>query len=155
MTALVGAFILTLLVPPASAQERVENPRIFGLGAVVGEPTGVTAKLWVADSAAVDMGIGWSFSGKDSVTLYGDYLFHLFDVFQVPRGKLPLYFGIGGRVRFEDDEDDEVGARFPVGVSYFFDNMPVELFGEVVPILDVVPDTNADLNLGVGARYYF
>jgi hypothetical protein len=31
----------------------------------------------------------------------------------------------------------------------------VEFFAELVPILDVVPDTDADLNASIGARYYF
>ena len=47
-----------------------------------------------------------------------------------------------------------LGARFPFGIGKTLDNAPVEFFLEIVPILDLAPDTEFDLNGAVGVRYY-
>jgi hypothetical protein len=127
----------------------------FGLGAIVGEPTGVSAKWWLTDRTAIDAAAAWSFGGRDSFHLHGDYLFHMFDVFPVEKGEMPFYFGVGGRVKFREDDRDRVGVRGPVGVAYRFADLPLELFAEVAPVLDVAPRTRLDLNGGIGIRYYF
>ncbi len=43
----------------------------------------------------------------------------------------------------------------PVGISYEFEKTPVELFLEVVPMLDLIPSTEVDMGGAVGFRYYF
>lgn len=67
-------------------------------------------------------------------------------------GRVPFYFGFGGRVVL--GEDAVLGARFPFGIGKTLDNTPVEFFLEIVPILDLAPDTEFDLNGAVGVRYY-
>ncbi len=42
-------------VQTSNAQERK-----FGLGVMIGEPTGFSAKLWTSNSNAFDFGLGWS-----------------------------------------------------------------------------------------------
>lgn len=127
----------------------------IGVGAILGEPTGLSLKGWLNDQTAIDGGVAWSFDKDDSLQLHADYLYHKFDLFPVARGRLPLYFGVGGRVLFDDRKDDRFGIRAPVGVAYLFDNVPVEIFAEVVSILDLAPSTKFDLNGGVGVRFYF
>jgi hypothetical protein len=51
---------------------------------------------------AVDGALGWSFHRETDVHIHSDVLWHRFDVFDVPEGQLPLYFGVGGRVKFRD-----------------------------------------------------
>ena len=93
-----------------------------------------------------------------------DYLFHNFEVLGSPgqKSQLPLYYGLGGRVKLKDnsnnknkDNDTLVGIRLPVGVSYLFKDAPVDLFGEIAPILDVVPETDFGWGAALGARFYF
>jgi len=48
-----------------------------------------------------------------------------------------------------------VGVRVPVGISYLFDSVPVDLFLEVAPVVDLVPSTGLGWNSGIGIRYYF
>lgn len=168
-----GAALLTSLVvltaPPASGEEKqdpvaqaaltpVARSEIsgFGVGAILGEPTGLSLKCWVNETSAVDAGFAWSFRDNSSFHLHGDYLWHNYDLIPVSEGRLPIYFGIGGRIKFEDGNDDtRAGVRFPVGLAYHFPNVPVELFVEVAPILDLTPATKFDLNGGIGVRYYF
>ncbi len=126
-----------------------------GLGPLLGEPMGLSAKLWLTDKTAVDAGAAWSFVDPDGFQLHGDFLFHKFDLFHVDRGDLPLYFGVGGRVKFVEHGDNRAGLRFPVGISYLFPDSRLEGFAEVAPILDVAPSTRLEWNGGVGLRYYF
>lgn len=140
-----------LFAGAAQAQQRSGT----GIGAIVGEPTGFTVKHWVDDRSALDAAVGWSFEGRDSFHLHADWLWHDFSIFPVERGMLPLYYGVGGRFKARSGSDDRFGVRVPVGVAYHFDNMPLELFGEIVPILDVAPSTDLSLNAAIGARWYF
>ena len=127
----------------------------FGIGALFGEPTGLSMKYWFSDITAADLGTAWSFEDHGSFQLHGDFLWHKFDLFHVPRGELPLYFGVGGRVKVPDHGDTRAGVRFPLGIAYEFPDVPLELFAEIAPILDLTPSTEGRLNGGVGLRYYF
>lgn len=144
---IIGLLGVMILAGSAAAQGN------FGLGIILGEPTGVSAKLWLTDRTAIDAAAAWSFSNDAAFHLHADYLFHNFDLISVEKGKLPVYFGIGGRVKFEDDS--KVGVRIPVGLAYIFDGAPMDIFFEVVPILDLAPDTDFTANGAIGIRYFF
>ena len=125
----------------------------FGLGIILGEPTGVSGKLWLTDRTAVDMAAAWSFSDEEAFHLHADYLLHNFDLISVSQGRLPIHFGVGARVKFEDES--KLGVRVPVGLTYIFDGAPLDIFFEIVPILDLIPDTEFDANAAIGIRFYF
>ncbi|MEJ2720747.1 MAG: hypothetical protein P8181_06345 [bacterium] len=125
----------------------------FGLGIVVGEPTGVSGKLWLSGRSAVDMAAAWSFRDEAALTLQADYLLHNFDLIDVEKGQLPVYFGVGGRVKFENES--KAGVRIPVGLAYIFEDVPLDAFFEIAPILDLVPDTDFAVNAAVGIRFFF
>ena len=127
----------------------------FGIGAIFGEPTGVSGKVWLNDMMAIDGVVGWGFYEETEFYTHADVLWHLWDVFPVTKGRLPLYFGVGPRLKVREHEDDRFGIRFPVGVSYMFDNVPVDIFFEVAPILDVAPRTHGAFTAGIGVRYWF
>jgi hypothetical protein len=125
----------------------------FGLGVMLGEPTGISAKLWLGETSAVDGGVAWSFAQNPAVSVHADYLFHFFDVISVKAGRLPLYVGIGGA--FSAGQDPDLGVRIPVGLTYLFDGPPLDLFLEVAPIVLVFPATTLDFSGGLGIRFYF
>lgn len=146
----IGLLLLTFVAFANNAQAQ---PRGFGLGVIFGEPSGISAKSWLDKGTAVDAGLAWAVGREDALHLHGDYLFHDFDLLQVDRGKLALYYGFGARIRFENDS--VIGARVPVGLNYLFARAPVDLFFEIVPMLDLIPDTSFEMNGGVGVRYFF
>jgi hypothetical protein len=83
-------------------------------------------------------------------------LWNKYDVINLNNSdELPLFFGIGGRIIMNEDADDTIGIRFPVGLDYIFTNYPFDIFVEIVPILDVAPDTDFDLEGALGARFWF
>ena len=141
--------IAFLLVPESRAQNEL------GIGVILGEPTGLSAKQWLSAEHAIDAAVAWSFSNDTRIQVHGDYLYHRVHFFNADEyeGRIPFYFGIGGRAIFGED-DNTIGARFPLGIGKTLDNAPVELFLEIVPILDVAPDTDFDLNGAIGVRYY-
>jgi hypothetical protein len=139
----------------------------FGLGIIIGEPTGITGKCWLSGKSAIDGAVAWSFDGEN-LHLHADYLIHKFDLIKVAKGSLPLYFGVGVRVRFDEDDHhfddhdhdnhhhhDRIGVRIPVGLDYLFAHDPVDIFFEIVPILDLTPDTEFGFNAAIGFRYFF
>jgi hypothetical protein len=132
----------------------------IGIGIIVGEPTGLSAKAWTGGITAFDFAAAWSFSHGSALHLHGDFLLHRFDLIQVDPGTLPLYYGIGARLKFRDEsggdnEDARFGMRIPVGLAYLFDDAPLDVFVEVVPLLDLAPDTEFTLNASIGIRYFF
>jgi hypothetical protein len=128
----------------------------LGLGIIIGEPTGPCFKYWLSDKSAVDGAIAWSFDKRGSLHLHADYLLHCFSFIDVEKGRLPFYYGIGGRVKFGHlDNDDRLGVRIPIGLEYLFSDAPPGVFIEIVPILDLIPDTEIDYNAAIGIRYYF
>jgi hypothetical protein len=142
--------IIFLLIIAACMRAQDKN---FGIGIILGEPSGVNGKLWLGSSNALDMAAAWSFKGNDHLLLQADYVWHSFDLISVSSGKLPIYFGIGGRVLFADDP--YFGVRVPLGLDYMFSDAPIDIFLEFVPILDLAPATDFDFGGGIGARYWF
>lgn len=143
--------VVVLSVTNVSAMERNR----FGIGVILGEPTGITGKIMIDDNNGLDAGIGWETSGDNLVHIYGDYLLHFYDLIDVPKGKLPLYFGGGARLVLRENKDDKLGLRIPVGVEYLFEGVSLGAFIEIVPILNLTPDTDFDLEAGTGIRYFF
>jgi hypothetical protein len=148
-----------------TAEEKIRHG--FGIGVIVGEPTGLSAKKWLSDTTAIDAAAAWSFSDFNSFQIHVDYLWHNYDLIKTKElpGQISVYYGVGGRIKLKGsndgkgnetkDEDARLGVRVPVGLSYTFKENPVELFAEVVPLLDVVPETKLGIGAGIGARYYF
>jgi hypothetical protein len=147
-------FIVLLILFLATSALAMERNR-FGVGVIGGEPTGITAKFMIDDNNAIDGGIGWELSGDNDLHIYGDYLYHFYDLIKVPHGELPLYFGGGLRFVDRDKKDDKFGLRFPVGVEYLFENVSLGAFFELAPVLNLSPDTDLDLEGGIGIRYFF
>jgi len=156
-----GIVMLTVLLFVSGA--RADDG--FGLGVILGEPTGISVKKWISHDNAIDAAAAWSFSENDSFQIHADYLIHNFDVLKsaVPEGRLPVYFGIGGRIKLQNndnlnrrnDHDALLGVRIPFGISYLFAKAPVDVFAEIVPVLDLIPGTDFDINGAIGARFYF
>ena len=67
----------------------------LGLGVVFGEPTGLSGKVWTSERTAVDAAVAWSFVGAGWLHIHTDFLIHNFDIIDVSKGSLPLYFGVG------------------------------------------------------------
>lgn len=135
-----------------------------GVGVILAEPTGLSAKLWLDEDEAIDLAAAWSISGTESFQLHADWLIHRYDLIDTDpeQGRAPLYYGVGARFKAHEDngrgngdEDATLGVRVPVGVAFEFAQVPFDVFGEVAPVLDVIPDTDIDLSIAIGGRFWF
>ncbi|MDB4963595.1 MAG: hypothetical protein JWP01_3594 [Myxococcales bacterium] len=149
--------------------------KTFGLGLELGEPSGLNGKYFVSESGALDFGIGAIYSHYyygDGIHLYGDYLWHPTSLVSASAFELPLYIGVGLRYWDFDFCDRNVcgyggsaiGIRIPFGISFDFNNVPLDIFLQLVPVLDFVHGdyydrfddrTHFGVDLSLGLRYWF
>ena len=126
----------------------------FGLGVIVGEPTGINAKLWTSASTALNFGLGYSFTSSNSLfDFYADYVFHNSNMLQSEE-KFIVYYGPGARLKINEHES-RLGIRGVIGILWLPGETNFDLFVEAAPILDIVPETKFDFAGGIGGRYYF
>lgn len=150
---------------PASA-DTVEKGN-FGLGLIVGEPTGVSAKLYLSDTTAVSGAAGFAFVGG-GLHLHADYLWHPWVLTRESKFVLPAYIGAGLRLfnhdrgRGGDSDDLHLGVRGVAGILFDFTEVPLDAFLEVAGVLDwrSADDDHGGfpkfgINAGAGVRYYF
>lgn len=126
------------------------EPGRFGAGIVLGDPSGISGKYWLNTYNAIDGAIGFS-----DVSVHTDYLWHNRTLFTQPKkGNMTAYYGPGLKLQ-DKDKDTIFGIRMTGGASFEFEKHPIELFMEFVPILELSPDTELDLDIGIGIRYWF
>jgi hypothetical protein len=145
--------------------------RKFGLGFEIGDPTGLTAKLWVAPTNSLDFGLGlWGYGFDDCAaghpcngygyhngTFNMDYLWQS----NLVRGQAQLdwHIGAGGRAVWFGGCTGHcfaLGPRMPVGVDLMFTNPAfLEVFFELAPIFYVVPFFDFGVEGALGVRFYF
>jgi len=133
---------LTAMVFCGSVEAQEEG---FGLGVILGEPTGICCKLWLSSRTAFAGAAAWSFNKGGNLHLHADYLLHSLG------SKLGFYYGVGGRAKL--DEDRKVGLRLPLGIVYITES-PIDVFLEVAPLLDLAPSTDFRVNAAIGFRYF-
>lgn len=146
----VALVLLASVLICGSAQAQDEG---FGLGLILGEPTGVSGKQWIDSKRAVDGAVAWSFEKEAAMHLHADLLFHTPSSSRTNASRLLFYYGIGGRIKFADES--KAGLRVPLGLDYLSSGAPIDIFFEIVPLLDLAPKTDFTLNAAIGIRYFF
>ncbi len=154
--------IVILALAPASARADV------GIGAFIGEPTGIDLKLGLSRTSALDILLGW-YNHWDNFNDDGAYAHVTYLVTPlVASGNsvvVPLRFGIGAAI-FDDvgtfgryDGDVHLAVRLPLQVGLRFRRTPLEIYGEValkLTVIDPGPEhRRLDLDGGLGIRFYF
>jgi hypothetical protein len=153
MRGLALAAVLVALPSLASARGRV------GLGLQLGEPTGVTLEVALTRMTALDLCLGLATFDRDLAYFHLQWVIVPFDL--AGRGgsvDVPLYLGVGGAIydtgqRFADDV--KVAARVPFGVAVELHEVPLQFFGELAIRIQIVDDTDVDLDPSFGFRYFF
>jgi hypothetical protein len=132
----------------------------LGIGLVVGEPTGIAAKLYIKDDQAIQGAIGPAFIGG-GIALHGEFVLHPWILQDRDSFVLPVYLGPG--VRFVDyyggrsgDSHFAAGALGVVGMLFDFKEVPLDVFVEIGggAEYDFTDGWGPVLNVGAGVRYY-
>jgi hypothetical protein len=149
----------------------------FGLGVVLGEPTGITAKVYLNEPFALQLGVGYvdTFDGQDGLHLNVDFIWHPAVIARTPGFTLPFYLGVGGRYlehRYDYwennvhyvDSDSHFGVRVPFGLLFDFNRVPLDVYMELALVIDFIHGgatygpyhhDRVGWNGGIGIRYYF
>lgn len=148
------AVALLLLAQTSFAREE------YQLGVILGSPTGISGKMSLGNNRSIDAALAYSIAHDLGLEFHADYLIENAHSFSINAPQpLELYFGIGARLAVIDkgrhEDDLAIGPRVPVGVSYTISNPNLQFFGELALTLNIVPDSDADLDGGIGARYRF
>ena len=149
--------------------------KTFGLGLELGQPSGLTGKLFIGPSTAIDFGLGYAYEHYyygDGIHLYGDVLFHPTTLIRADAFHMPFYVGVG--LRFWDFDycdrnictygGSAVGVRVPFGIAFDFNRAPLDIFVQLVPVVDFVRGdyydrhrnrTHLAIDGSVGIRFWF
>jgi len=169
----------TMVCMGASSARATEvgTVRNFGVGFQIGDPTAITAKVFVGGSNAFDFGLGfggWGYGWctdanghgyrcgdlEKYISVHADYLYQENIINRTNR--LDWYAGLGGRVIMWAYGADIPGhdvallARVPVGLAVTFRRPDfLEVYLEVAPALVVFPPLDFTFDIGLGVRAYF
>jgi len=151
--------------------------KTFGLGLELGQPAGLTGKYFLSDSNALDFGVGYIYNsywyGDDGLHLYLDYLWHPASLVSAHAFELPFFIGVGGR--FWDFDycvgprdcgygGSAFGVRVPLGIAFDFNEVPLDIALNIVPVLDFVTGSYYDrygdrthfgIDVSIAIRYWF
>jgi hypothetical protein len=152
-------------------QSNFEANKTFGLGIILGAPSGISGKYFVGPDTAIDFGVGFLgccyHRGRGGVHLHGDFLWHPISLVSAEAFELPFYVGVGVRFwNFGDDryaDGSAFGVRVPFGLAFDFNNAPIDIFVELVPVFDLFfgydcdgcNNAGFDFDGAIGFRYYF
>ncbi|HKI79693.1 MAG TPA: hypothetical protein VKA26_14225 [Ignavibacteriaceae bacterium] len=147
--------LITILFTVASLNSDFAQDKGFGIGVIIGQPTGLSGKYWVNNLNGFDFGLGFSFSKDDkNIHIHSDYLWHTNTSIESDE-KFTLYYGPGLKLKTGKKNDASLGIRGVLGLAWMSGNIPVDVFIEIAPIFNFVPGTSLRIDAGFGIRYYF
>ncbi len=137
------------------------QPYRYGIGVIIGSPTGFSGKSILSERSAAQANLGWSFWPEVGFHGTFDYQVLFPGVIKNEEGaalnSVVPYAAIGGRVRIMSDEHDNtrfnVGLRLGGGIEYIIDRFSI--FLEILPVVNMLPRTDFDFEGGLGFRFNF
>lgn len=153
--------------PSRRSAKQFQANKGFGLGLMLGVPSGLSGKYYLSSDTALDFGVGayYRYRYEEAFSLHADFLWHPFVLAAARPFWIPLYVGIGGRLlqhRRDDIYDDHshLGVRFPLGIAFDFNNVPLDIFLEFALVIDFIQGSSrhnlfGGINSAIGFRYYF
>lgn len=152
------SFAAALLNPGVLGATRANQAGHFGVGGILGEPTGLSGKYTATQLIAVQGALGLSIIEK-GFWLSGDLLLQFRNVF-THDGRWPLYLGGGlviqdrGNSGKTNKGDLSLGLRGVAGVEFLAQDR-ISIFAEASIQPFIIPSISFGVGLGVGARYWF
>jgi hypothetical protein len=127
----------------------------FGIGVMVGDPTGITAKLWMTRNSALQFGFALSDNFKGNRALISaDYLWHSYDVIRTTE-RFPVFYGVGGALNSGGGASAALGVRGVAGVAWMSRSIPIDVFFQIVPTVTIIPAGSFGVGWGLGVRFFF
>ena len=124
------------------------------VGFVLGAPTGLSGKIFLRDTHALDFDVAYDFI-RPGLAASGDYLYHFRDVYRNSVIEIAPYVGGGGAIGLPKGDLFGVAARATGGVDFLFQEIPLELFVDLSPGVWIVPRTGFYGAGVIGVRFLF
>lgn len=142
--------------------------KTWGLGAVVGAPTGLSANYFLSESKTVHTTLAYDFGGDEDLQLASHYTWRLNNL-NFEKFHLGWFYGLGARLalrnhndhnHYNHDHDDEhgdvgLGPSGTIGLFHEFTEVPLEAFLKANLTVNIIPDTDVDGDLMLGLHYNF
>ena len=157
---MLGVSILVLSpafgAPAAKEKKAYLDSSNWAVGIFLGEPTGLTVQLDLADTQALEFKAAWNFvsAGQNtggSVTLQGNYVLWFPGLLVFDGHDIPPFVGIGAEARF--GSDFLLGIHIPFGLRYRFKEAPLELALELGAGMSLIPSTSFMGSGGIAIRW--
>lgn len=126
----------------------------FGAGILLFGPTSISIQNYFDSGNSLDGAFGWNLSKDTELYLHSTYLHHKPNQFHIESLSFDLFYGVGAYLESRK-KDSHFGGRFAVGSAYQVRTVPIEAFAELAAHLNLVPNTEVQLLIGIGGRYYF
>jgi hypothetical protein len=126
----------------------------FGLGLLLFGPTSISVQNYFESNRSIDGAFGWDFNRNNELYLHSTYLLHRPNQFHIENYFFNLFYGAGAYIH-NSRPSSNFGARFVVGSAYNVKTIPIEAFAEISANLNLVPNTEVTMLVGLGGRYYF
>ena len=178
---LVLGIALALATTSTAAAEPLNSESRFGIGLELGAPTGLAGKYFFGGSMAVQGGVGvirdWGwYRYEDALHIHAEAVWHPVVLGGNRDVLVPLHVGVGARLLDMEglcwngndwvrcDNDTYIGVRAPVGVSFLFGKVPMDLFVELALVVDLIEIDDDDrmydhdragIDGVLGGRFYF
>lgn len=143
----ITAVILLGLAAPARAD--------VGIGVFVGQPTGLDIKIGLQGRSALDIVLGTTRLDEPRAS-YGHLTYLI--LLGMARGQsvnVPIRLGIGAAVYGFSDDNTQLAARMPFQLGLRFRRTPLEIYGEIALVIELIDDLDTDVDGGIGLRVYF
>lgn len=139
-------------------QPQTSFAKNMGAGIVIGSYAGLSG-VYKYQEHEFDGSLAFSLSNHRKLLVHASKLFTKKKSLKLFGQIYDWYYGLGGRYLMLDkdnhDDDYRLGPRGSIGLRYHFSSVPIELFAEAALIFNILPGTNADLDVLIGGRYHF
>jgi hypothetical protein len=154
------ALMVTLLF------SQISYAKTWGLGAVIGAPTGLSANYFLSETRTVHTTLAYDFGGNDRLQIASHYQWRMNNL-QFENIKLGWFYGAGARLAFHDDDnhndkhdhdddgDVDFGPSGTIGIFHEFEKVPLEVFLKGNLTVNLISDTDVDADVMLGLHYNF
>lgn len=152
---------MVMAAPKGGSSRKPQGPKPaitaegMAFGVFLGQPTGFTFRLGLAQTQSMEFKAAWSFGAAQAAfAAEGNWLIEFPNSIVIEREQFLPYTGIGASLGVGNGELG-LGFRVPGGIVYRFANAPIEICLEIGIGMSIIPATAFNATGGLGIRYRF
>jgi len=149
------SIVFTLLLSSSVfAENSYSKEKPFGVGIIVGSPTGISFRYVLNETNGIDVGLAWSVRKNEYLQINGSYIWSN-NAYLQKNYDLPIGFHYGAGAKMVLGDITQLGIRGIIGVFHVFSRPLVDLLFELEPGITLIPATSFDIDAILGARIFF